>query len=126
MIIPFQVGVLFNYTYRIISFITGKGVPNRLASQNQQTGRIPLPNILTPEDATQAFEMTGGTLTIFSPFGRDPLQDRQDLARSRENEFFHQVADFSTIFYQLVNGNDGPFRDGLKLFIELTHRLIPT
>lgn len=79
----------------------------------------------TPEDATCEFERMGGSLTIFSPFGTDPLQHRQDLVGARETEFFRHVSDFSRIFHSLVNGNDRLFRDGLKLFIDLTFRLTP-
>ena len=68
---------------------------------------------LVPElrDAVQQFESLGGHLTLFSPFGEDPLKDRADLISQRETEY--SIPDFGPIFHSLVNGDCNLFRCGL-------------
>ena len=106
-------------------FFRYPNILNRLATSIKHTGAMPASMIIPPEDAVQAFERMGGNLTLFSPFGADPLVDRADLVAAREEEFTRQVPDFRDVFHSLVNGNDHPFRDGFKLFLELTQRLAP-
>ena len=111
-------------SHTALASLLGKGIPNRLA-RIKHTGAVPPSMVMSPEDAVQAFEGMGGNLTLFSPFGVDPIADRADLVAARESEFFQRVPDFTTIFHSLVNGNDHPFRDGFKFFLELTQRLTP-
>ena len=57
---------------------------------------VPIDHRLLPEpdDAVQQYESFGGNLTLFSPFGRDPLEGSPDLASQREAEFHGLYADF--------------------------------
>ena len=68
------------------------------------------------------FEREGGSLTIFSSFGADPLAGSTDLFQRRHAEFTSRFPNFDNIFHSLVNGSDALFRDGLKLFLQLTER----
>ena len=43
-----------------------------------------------PEEAVQRFESHGGHLTLFSPFGQDPLKGRDDLMRTKDEEFYEK------------------------------------
>lgn len=83
---------------------------------------MPTTSVPTPEEAVSLFEGEGGSLTIFSPFGTDPLSDSPDLFQRRHAEFISRFPNFDHIFHSIVNGNDDLFRDGLKFFIELTER----
>ena len=76
-----------------------------------------------PEDVLQQFEAHGGQVTLFSPFGQDPLQEREDLIRLREQEFHTRYPDFSFFFSTVVNDDFSLFRDGLLFFIDVSKRL---
>ena len=80
---------------------------------------------MSPEDAVQAFESMGSSLTMFSPSGADPLADWPVLVAAQETELFRHVSDFSSILHSLTNGNDDPFQDGLKFLLYLTEQLTP-
>ncbi len=103
----------------------GKGVPNRRARENIQTRRVSSSVVPTADVAVQRFSAMGGKLTIFSPFGSDPLADHPALAAQREVEFSSSVPPFSAVFHAIVNGNDRLFREGVRRFIYLTDRLTP-
>lgn len=109
--------------YTLHSLSVGKGVPNRLASLNNHANIVPPSQLPSPEDAVQHFENMGGSLTIESSFGEDVLAGRPDLVAQRESTYFQQASEFSTIFHSLVNGNDLPFRQSLKLLLQLTEQL---
>ena len=112
-------------SHTALVILLGKGISNRLAAQINHTGAVAPSMVMSPEDAIQAFERMDGNLTLLSPFGADPLADRADLVAAREAEFIRQVPGFRTIFHSLVNGNNRPFRDGFKIFLELTQSLAP-
>ena len=106
-------------------FLTGAhcGIPNELMRRNSQV--VPVdPHLLPdPDVAIQEFESFGGNLTLFSPFGRDPLQERLDLVTQRETEFHRHYPDFGPFFYTVVNGDYSLFRDGLLYLIDITQQL---
>ena len=68
-------------------FILGprRGVPNELIRSNDQAVRVEPQLVPEPRDAIQHFESLGGHLTLFSPFGEDPLKDRGDLISERQS-----------------------------------------
>lgn len=86
-------------------------------NQAVQLDPLLLPN---PDVAVQQFESFGGHLTLFSPFGHDPLQNRQDLVGQREAEFQSRHPDFGVFFYTVVNGDYSIFRDGLVTLIDIS------
>ena len=61
-------------------------------------------------------------LTLFSAFGRDPLEDREDLIKARE-DFFRKYPDFGCFCYTVVNNDYSLFREGLLFFIDVSKRL---
>ena len=110
-------------THSLIScFFIEKGVPNRLAAAKNRTSQVAQTSVPTPEEAVSQFEREGGNLTLFSPFGADPLADSPVLFRRRHAEFISRFPSFDHIFHSVVNGNNALFRDGLKYFLELTER----
>ena len=79
---------------------------------------VPLPN-----DAVMEFEAHGGHLTLFSSFGHDPLYERDDLVKLREEEFHTHYSDFNRFFHTIVNNDISLFRDGLLFLICVSKRL---
>ena len=90
---------------------------------NYNTSPVHEDIIPSPEQAVQQYHSLGGHLTILSHFGTDPLGDLDGQRLERDERLQANILDFPTIFYKLVNGNDVPFRNGLKCFIDLTKRL---
>ena len=85
--------------------------------KNNQAVRISLHQLPSPDEAVQMFEANGGHLTIFSPFGDDPLKDHMRLAAEREENFHEQYPEFQPFFSTVVNGDNSLFRSGLLYFI---------
>jgi len=57
-------------------------VPNELMTRNDQTVQVDPQMLPEPSDAVEQFESFGGHLTLFSTFGEDPLQDREEMTWS--------------------------------------------
>ena len=104
-------------------FCTGRGIPNILMVENNQTKSIDHHLVPEADEAGRLYEENGGRLTVFSNFGQDPLEQREDLKSIRMERFKEQWPSFETIFHSLVNGNKANFRDGLLCFIDLTMQL---
>ena len=109
----------------LLCFFLGphRGVPNELMRRNDQTVQVDPRMLPEPSDAVEQFESFGGHLTLFSPFGEDPLQDRDDLVSQREADFLTQYPDFGPFFYSVVNGDYTLFRSGLLFLIQVSKRL---
>ena len=76
----------------LLSFPGGhRGVPNQLMYRNNQVMPLDPALVPEPEDAVQQFEAHGGHLTLFSAFGRDPLEDREDLIKARKEDFIENI-----------------------------------
>ena len=75
------------------------------------------------QSALQRFESIGGHITIFTPFGEDPLATNPSLITQRETEFFRLYQDLSPAFHSLVNGDYYLFREGLLCLIDISKRL---
>ena len=56
-------------------------------------------------DAVAHMESLGSRLTVFSSFGTDPLEGREDLISQREAMFSAKYPDFGPFFYSAVNGD---------------------
>ena len=91
--------------------------------RNNQTVQVDARLVPEPSDAVQHFESFGGHLTLFSPFGEDPLADRDDLVSQREADFFARYPDFGPFFYSVVNGDYTLFRAGLLFLIQVSKGL---
>ncbi|XP_065894563.1 uncharacterized protein [Dysidea avara] len=82
------------------------------------------PTLLPDGDsAVNNFESYGGQLTIFSPFGEDPLRDHPALVTQREAEFHRHHPIFSDFFHTVVNGDFSLFREGILSFIDISKNL---
>ena len=97
-----------------------RGIPNTLMERNNQAVHIDPHQLPSPDVAVQMFEANGGHLTIFSPFGNDPLKDHMRLAAEREEKFHEQYPEFQPFFSTVVNGDNSLFRSGLLYFIQLS------
>ena len=116
-----------NCTYILIMynfiFTTGKGIPNQIMMSNNQIAPLNASVVPTTEMAVRQYNSMGGNLTISSSFGTDPLSSDENLVCLRKKHMQANIPNFDIIFHELVNGNDKHFRDGLKLFVELTEDL---
>lgn len=79
--------------------------------------------IKDPSTLLEEYTALGGNITLFSPFGKDPLKGRPDLVTKREASFFERYTNFENFFYTVVNGDFSLFREGLLFFIDVTNRL---
>ena len=103
--------------------ILGRGVPNQLMSKNNQAMAIDHQLLPDPLDAVTHMESLGSRLTLFSPFGIDPLSERQDLISQRESMFYTRFPEFGPFFYNAVNGNYSLFREGLLHLMDISLQL---
>jgi hypothetical protein len=69
-----------------------------------------------PCEAVRHFESCGGHLTVFSPFGEDPLKENPQMANERERQYSERFPDFSIFFHSVVNGDFDLFKQGLLCF----------
>ena len=90
--------------------------------RNCQAVRIDSRHLPTPQEAVQMFEAHGRHLTLFSPFGQDPLAGNSQLIAEREDKFREKYPDFTTFFSTVVNGDNSLFRSGLLYFIQLSRQ----
>ncbi len=88
--------------------------------QNNQATQIDGRLLPEPDGALQSFESHGGHITVFSPFGQDPLMEQPDLSSQREARFFERYPDFGPFFHSVVNGDFSLFRAGLLYFIDVS------
>ena len=86
---------------------------------------VPIAPSLVPEpaEAPTRFTSHGGTITLFSPFGKDPLESHQELCEERQQKFMQHYPEFGPFFNTLVNGDFTLFREGLLFFIDLSKQL---
>ena len=101
---------------------TGRGIPNKIMMNNNFTSKVDPALLLTPEQAVKEYEDAGGSITMFSQFGTDPLQQYPNLKEQREIELLRNC-NFDYVFHNIVNGNQQPFIDGLFCFINISDHL---
>ena len=108
-----------------ICFVLGphKGIPNVLMSENNQAKFIDPSLLPEADDAVRMYEAYGGQITLFGNFGSDPLLQRSDLSKVREERFFEQYPTFDNIFHAVVNNDSTLFRNGLLYFIDVSMQL---
>ena len=100
-----------------------RGTPNTLMRRNNQAVLIDPSLLPEPADAITRFSAHGGSITLFSPFGKDPLEDHEELCEEREQNFLLQYPEFGPFFHTVVNGEFSLFREGLLFFIDLSQQL---
>ena len=94
-----------------------------MATQNNQTKHIDHSLVPSADEAGSLYEESGGSLTIFSEYGEDPLAGREDMMRARMERFSEDWPSFENIYHNLVNDDGRFFRDALILYIDLTMQL---
>jgi len=60
--------------------------------KGNRTAKVPVSVLPTPEEAVDAYQQTGGQLTLFPKFGSDSLDGHSDLQDAR-----HQVSSQSIL-----------------------------
>lgn len=91
--------------------------------ENNQTVAVPPHLIKEPVEVLEDYESIGGSITVFSPFGNDPLSSRPNLISRRDEVFYELYPTFDSIFYTVVNGDFTLFREGLLLLITISNAL---
>lgn len=90
---------------------------------NNQVAQLNTTDIPSPNEALQEFQNHGGHITTFSTFGHDPLGQRPDMMREREERFYQYYPQFDDIFHNAVNGDYSLFRSSLLFFIDISKQL---
>lgn len=102
--------------------LVGKGIPNDL-SLNSGTSVIPSHIIPAVDIATTDYEREQGSLTHSSNFGVDPLEDRQDLIKRRDDLFHAKGFVYEDIFTNTVSGDGHYLINAILTYIDLSNRL---
>ena len=71
------------------------------------------------EDAIQMYTDAGGSITLNSSFGVDPLASSDALINQREIEFTQNNPTFDDIYSNVING------DGSFMVTAVTRNLVP-
>ena len=108
-----------NFTFTCI----GRGIPNRLAEQNNQARRVPSSLIPTLDEAVASYIYSGVHLTPPSFFGCDPLSGHGDLQRERQRLMEQTLPSPMDLFSYTVNGYNTPFEQSLEFMIEKSFQL---
>ena len=105
----------------ILIFTSGKGIPSRLALQNNKARRIPAQNILsTAETHDYYFREKGKRLNSLHHFGFDPLHENIPLQEIRTRRFYETFLNVEHIFTKLNSVGIVYFENGICLFQNLT------
>ena len=73
-------------------------------------------------DAVQRYQQ-GGQLTDPWQVGKDPLEGNAYKYGIRQEAFLEKYPSFQNIFSKLVNGDKTTFKQALKFYIDITHRI---
>ena len=103
--------------------IPNVGIPDHLMSNNNRAAHVPAASLPTTKEAVRQYERMGGHLNVTPRFGMDPLANNMELGAIRNENFNQRYPQFDHFFHSLVNGNQGPFREGLLYIISVTQRL---
>ena len=95
-----------------------------LSCNHMHVAKIDIAHVPSPDEEVRQFTQDGGDLTLWSPFGSDPLAQSPQLQYQRQEDFNKYIPDFSVPFHQLVNGDPECFQRGLKQNINITETLI--
>ena len=112
-------------TVLVLLLILGarRGVPDNLMQTSNCIAKVDPSIVPSPDEAVRQFTLDGSDLTLWSPFGLDPLANFPNLSYQREEFFSRHYPDIDIAFHNLVNGNTTIFQCALKFFINLTETL---
>lgn len=101
-----------------------KGCPIDLMRENNKT--VPVGRLMEKERAAEHYTtITNSPLTLFSPFGKDPLAEYPNLQLRRSTEFFKKC-NFENIFFQIQQGDVNAFMFSIQLFSRISLALLQT
>jgi hypothetical protein len=86
-----------------------------------------IPQSLLPETAVavQMYNLNRGSLSPPGIFGVDPLALNSEKAKIR-HEALVSTFPLEHLFTSAVNGNEKPFKEAFKFFVDVTERLSRT
>lgn len=90
-------------------FCSGKGIPDILFQQNFRGSQISSTEIPLGHQVVQEYSQLGGTITEFSPFGSDPLNNNREAAEERDRDFLAEFNSFNSIANAIANHNEAFF-----------------
>jgi len=76
-------------------------------------------------NAVKMYEESGGQLTYWPEFGKDPLSSIPHLDIARNNRFCQQFGNFSEMFSGIVNGHTATFQNAVLHHRDLTYLFCP-
>ncbi len=102
-----------------------RGVPNERMTQDNRA--IKMPQSLIPETpaAVRMYHLSGGSLSPPGVFGVDPLALDSEKGKIR-HEVLVSTFPLEHIFTSAVNGDEKPFKEAFKFFVDVTERLSRT
>lgn len=96
------------------------GIPNVLASQNNQVTQLHSTLIPSTADIMQIHEQSGNILQRDASYGQDPLNGYPHLQELRERDFVAAFPDFGDIFTNILHHDASMFKTAIHQFIVLT------
>jgi len=119
--------MLFNFCSDVIMsfhfYTKGRGIPNTLSCENDHTSQIHFSVVPTLGEAVNTYESTGGSISLPSVFGTDPLAGHNALLSERQRLMEENIPTPKDLFSAVVNGVDGPFAYSLQFVVEKTLQL---
>lgn len=107
----------------VVVFLTGRGIPDVLARENNRARQIHPSFVPSLDDARASYELNGGNLSAPANFGSDPLSGHQELILQRELFMQNNNPSPENIFAHVVNGSNTSFAHALQTMIDLTNHL---
>ena len=77
------------------------------------------------DEAVEMYIQAGGSITLESSFGVDPLANDENLIRRRELHFSQNIGSFADIFNNIVSGDRTLMETAILLFFNTTVNLSP-
>lgn len=100
-----------------------RGVPRIRMLGNNHTKAVDQRLLPSTTDAVQWYQQQGGQLTDPWQVGKDPLEGNAYKYGVRQEAFLEKYPSFQNIFSKLVNGDETTFKQALKFYIDITHRI---
>ena len=103
-----------------------RGVPRMRMHGNNHAKAVDQRLLPSTTEAVQRYQQQGGQLTDPWQVGKDPLEGNAYKYGVRQEAFLEKYSSFQSIFSKLVNGDQTTFKQALKFYIDITHRISST
>lgn len=93
----------------------------------QRTCRVrPIDAALIPnvDEVVQMYTDAGGTITLESSFGSDPLAGDENLKSMREQRFSQVIGSFTSVYNNVISGDGSLLQSAILFFINTTTELV--